>query len=463
MAIRSQRATFITRLALKDVKSFAGEQVLDLTDKNGSPARWTLLLGDNGVGKTTLLEAITQLTPVFNSDVGEGEEDAPLHLQPRFSWAENDDIFSYGRNGVSACRAEATFSSDALLDRGEGAEVLTTWVEFTRDGGKWSGLVFSRYPEAPEDAIPESTWSEESSIFPPLILTYGAGRYMGEGNFDLDATPESTDSLLVRESELFDAEELLLHLHHASLPTGAATARRQKKALVNMIADFLPEVKNSDGIDIKGATAIGEKTRQGVWVTTRDGAVPLKQLSFGYQTMTAWIGDIAMRLFAANPTSRNALHAPAIVVIDEIDLHLHPRWQRELRGLLTKNFPNVQFIATAHSPLIAQAFLDANLAVISRVGDHSVIENEPAAIANWRIDQIVTSELFDLPSPWPPDVDELFARHAKLASKSKPSPAERQELLRLEKQMLELPTEESPADETAMRIIRRSARRLIKD
>src|SRR5262249_2207174 len=145
-------------------------------------------------------------------------------------------------------------------------------------------------------------------------------------------------------------------------------------------------VRSPEDIIIQGATAIGEKTRQGVLVRTLDGAVPLKKLSFGYQTMMAWIGDIALRLFVAHPTSRNPLHSPAIVVIDEIDLHLHPKWQRELRGLLTENFPNVQFIATAHSPLIAQAFLDANLAVISRDGDHSIIENDPVSIANWRID-----------------------------------------------------------------------------
>ena len=110
----------------------------------------------------------------------------------------------------------------------------------------------------------------------------------------------------------------------------------------------------------------------------------------------AWAADIGWRLFAHYPKSARPLNEAAIVLIDEIDLHLHPSWQRARQYLLTQQFPNVQFVATAHSPLIAQAFLDANLAVVVREADHSIIENEPVAIANWRVDQIVTSELFGL-------------------------------------------------------------------
>ena len=65
-------------------------------------------------------------------------------------------------------------------------------------------------------------------------------------------------------------------------------------------------------------------------------------------------------------------------------------------GFLTDRFPNTQFIATAHSPLVAQAAADANLAVLHREGDHVVIDNEVDNIRNWRIDQILTSDLFGL-------------------------------------------------------------------
>ena len=88
-------------------------------------------------------------------------------------------------------------------------------------------------------------------------------------------------------------------------------------------------------------------------LSTPYGSVPLTGLSLGYQTTLAWI-----RLTLASggsmigyPESSNPLAEPAIVLIDEIDLHLHPRWQRQIVKYLTQHFPQTQFIATAHSPL----------------------------------------------------------------------------------------------------------------
>ena len=84
--------------------------------------------------------------------------------------------------------------------------------------------------------------------------------------------------------------------------------------------------------------------------------VSLGRLSLGYQTVFAWTLDIAWRLIERYPRSPNPLQEPAIVLVDEIDLHLHPHWQRDIREHLTEQFPRIQFIATAHSPLMAQSF-----------------------------------------------------------------------------------------------------------
>ena len=88
-------------------------------------------------------------------------------------------------------------------------------------------------------------------------------------------------------------------------------------------------------------------------------------------------------------------------------MHLHPKWQRDLIGFLTERFPNTQFIVTAHSPLIVQAATDANIALLKREGDHVVIENHPETIRGWRIDQVLTSNLFGLETARPPDVEKL--------------------------------------------------------
>jgi predicted ATP-binding protein involved in virulence len=455
MAARARRGVFLTKLALKNIKSFAGDQTLDLTDAKGHPARWTLLLGENTVGKTTLLECLAYLIPVFNDD----SEESDPHFEPLLIQEENAVIEALGRVGERECRAKAEFATGAMLDRVRGNTIVEMSVTFTLGNHERADSIeFSRWPE--QKAEGDTTAVEYSGFKPPLVLAYGAGRHMGVDNLDFDAAPGPTASLFSGSIELFDADRLLRYLDYASLGSRASKALTQKKVLLETMAALLPEVETSDKIKIYRPSAIGTLAKTGVYVRTSDGEIPLRQLSFGYQTMMAWAADIGWRLCAHYPNSRTPLNEPAIVLIDEIDLHLHPSWQRDIRDLLTDQFPNVQFIATAHSPLIAQAFLDANLAVIIREGDHSIIENEPARIASWRVDQVVTSELFGLETPWPPLVDRLFEEHRKLSNKAHRTSEDDKRLKQLEAEMLRLPTEENPDDEEAFKIIREAAQLL---
>jgi hypothetical protein len=456
MAARARRGVFLTQLALTNIKSFAGEQTLDLTDDRGYPARWTLLLGENGVGKTTLLECLAHLTPVFNDDA-EGEGDP--HFEPRLIQEENAVTEALGRVGERECEAKATFAIDAILDRAGSGDVVEMSVSFTLgDREKAESIEFSRWPEKKKE--PTADVGEHSRFKAPLVLAYGAGRHMGIGNLDFDAAPGPTQSLFSGSIELFDADELLRYLDYASSGRGSAKARRQKEVLLDTIAALLPGVGTTEKIKIYRPSAIGVAGKTGVYVQTGDGEVPLRQLSFGYQTMMAWAADIGWRLFAHYSNSRSPLNEPAIVLIDEIDLHLHPSWQRDIRELLTSRLPNVQFIATAHSPLIAQAFLDANLAVVTREGDHSIIENDPARIENWRVDQIVTSELFGLDTPWPPSIDKMFVEHRELSEKPHRTSEDDKRLKELQAEMLKLPTENNRDDEEAFKIIREAAQLL---
>ena len=79
----------------------------------------------------------------------------------------------------------------------------------------------------------------------------------------------------------------------------------------------------------------------------------VRQLSDGERSVLALVLDIAKRLSQANPRLEDPLtSAQAVILIDEIDLHLHPQWQRKIVGNLEKTFPNCQFIATTHSPQV---------------------------------------------------------------------------------------------------------------
>lgn len=87
-------------------------------------------------------------------------------------------------------------------------------------------------------------------------------------------------------------------------------------------------------------------------------------LSDGEKCLLALVGDLARRLAIANPNSENALHGEGIVLIDEIELHLHPEWQREIVLSLRKTFPNCQLIITTHSPQVISEILPEDVYVL---------------------------------------------------------------------------------------------------
>ena len=87
----------------------------------------------------------------------------------------------------------------------------------------------------------------------------------------------------------------------------------------------------------------------------------LSQLSDGERSFLAMICDLGRRLALANPLLDNPLHGAGVVLIDELELHLHPRWQREVGEKLRKTFPNIQFIVTTHSPFVIQALQPGEL------------------------------------------------------------------------------------------------------
>ena len=94
----------------------------------------------------------------------------------------------------------------------------------------------------------------------------------------------------------------------------------------------------------------------------KDGkTLDLSQLSDGERSLLAMICDLGRRLALANPLFKNPLYGAGVVLIDELELHLHPKWQREVRENLRRTFPNIQFIATTHSPFVIQSLQPGEL------------------------------------------------------------------------------------------------------
>ena len=308
----------------------------------------------------------------------------------------------------------------------------------------------------------------EVEKFPNVnLFAYSASRHMGIRNFEKHKSTTPIDNLFSESADLFDATQVLSNLEYASLKErGKGKATELFSKVKQMLADLLPDLKDADSINIASPlTTTAEQSQDQVTITTPYGEVPLYDLSLGYKTMLAWSVDLALRMLWSNPETPNPLLLPAVVILDEIDLHLHPKWQRTVRDFLIKHFPNTQFICTAHSPFMAQAAESENLAVLSKHtdGDQVVIENNPVAIRGWRIGQIITSDLFDLETERSPEIEQLIMRRRELLDKKRLSSKEREELKVLDGKIAEVPVYDNATDQEMIDKIRQAATLLRKN
>jgi hypothetical protein len=425
---------YFTSLSLENVRCFREKQTLDLSDGKGGPARWTILLGNNGTGKTTVLQALAIAAWQMIRD------------------KETQPPFPYGFEPRTLQRSPAADAS-VVVDLAE-----------TRPGGLVpTGRTYSRAYQVRHHRgvdVSESSAKGDATLPGqlPSLCGYGAGRRL-ESFIEQSILDEPTGTLFSGLTELRDAEKWLLNLDHtASKPSGVQD--RQRRRLEQVTELFLSLLPGVTGMRVTVEEAAFPKPR--VEFQTPDGWVPLRSLGYGYQTLIAWMVDLASRMAERYPDSADPLAEPAIVLVDEIDLHLHPKWQRQLIDDLTKRFPNTQFIVTAHSPLVVQAAEGANLAVLRREGDQVIIDNNVDMIRNWRIDQIYTSELFGLPSARPPQLDELLKQRQAILAKPKLTAVDQSKLEQLDSQIGPLPEGETAEDAETRRLIRESLELLKK-
>jgi hypothetical protein len=438
---------YFTSLGLENVRCFREKQTLDLSDGKGGPARWTILLGENGTGKTTVLQAVVAMLwscrrPTVDLGKQSGNSEVgPQQVLVHFDFEFLSHLLSLPRHSNAEGVLEATFAED-MIGGGEarqlGGQILKLWHAS-------GGIAAHAGALTPHASTPRPSL--------PLCCAFGASRRL-ESLLREGADSEGpVGTLFSALAPLRDAENWLLQLDYTASKDSHIRARQQQRLaqVRELLIALLPDVT-----DIRFDPSSGPYPRPRVEFETPYGWVPLRSLGCGYQTLVAWMVDLASRMAERYPDSPDPLAEPAIVLVDEIDLHLHPRWQRELIGHLTKRFPNTQFIVTAHSPLVVQAAEGANLAVLRREGDQVVIDNDVDMIRNWRIDQIYTSELFGLPSARPPQFDELMKRREQLLSKAKLTEADERELAELDRQMGAVPVGETAAEWKTLRLVQES-------
>ncbi|MDO9254463.1 MAG: AAA family ATPase [Bacteroidales bacterium] len=321
---------FLKKIHIQNFKCLADIE-LSFEKNKSTNRKWTLILGENGTGKSNLLKAIALVTAGSNA-LGEliGNTD---------SWI---------RNGEKSC------SIIAVLETKKGEERS---ISLNINQGDTLSNIISINKESLH-LIDDAIENAKRNYF---IVAYGASRSLSTDNFrNSDKSRYSGRSVNVRN--LFDNSFSLNPLTSWVIELDYRSGEEGIKIVKDALNDFLP-----------GTTFHSiDKVKKQVMFKTVDGIVPLEQLSDGYQNMAAWIGDLLFRVTETFRDYKKPLEARGLLLIDEVDLHLHPKWQRKLIEFISLKLPNFQVVATTHSPLTAQQADEGELFALKRNSDNLV-------------------------------------------------------------------------------------------
>jgi predicted ATP-dependent endonuclease of OLD family len=428
---------YLKSLELENVRCFGKKQRIDFTGADGKISQWTVILGDNGTGKTSILRSIVSLLPSPQSFL-----ERRNHLETEYNLSINNGW----RNAWDLKHTNGAEDSVLSLVVAECEKPFASKYEYEIPlthtvNHKKSNLDNSYF----------STTKFDTRILSPVYcFAYGANRKVGTKSLSGEKLLQANETLFNEEALLQNSEEYFLQIDYETIKQKKGSQTRDK------VKDLLLQILPTGVKDIRVGKA--GRLQRTVQVETPFGWVSINELSLGYKTTIAWLIDFATKMMYYNETSKKPFEEPAILIIDEIDLHMHPAWQKEIIENLTKLFPKTQFIVTAHSPLIAQAALDSNLALLKRVTDHVKIINEPAIIRSWRVDQVLTSDLFGLKESRNPKVENFLRQRRNLLFKDDLNVHEKKKLKQLESKMDEIPIAETKEYIKAMEIVLKASK-----
>lgn len=176
---------------------------------------------------------------------------------------------------------------------------------------------------------------------------------------------------------------------------------------------------------------------------------PFSALSDGYRGLISWVWDLTIQLARIAPDGVRIDGIAGVVIVDEIDLFLHPLWQRDLIAELSMAFPNIQFLFSTHSPLVVGMLEAENIRVLRRKGDAVVIEQYEEEVEGKTPNELLRSVYFGLSSTRSPHSGTIAEQAAReVSAEGLPPLNEREEIRPLDEEQqraLERLMENGPA------------------
>ena len=379
-------------LHLKSLKlrNFKGVAELDLA----FDASLTLLAGVNGVGKTSVMQALLAAVTRTWDIVAPG----------------GYPYFSFEENVVRAGSTDATFALELDVPCASPVEVRWTMdgIGLLLDGGS------PEYGEILED----------SGLPIPLVVYYEQNRVVRSlsGGHNVSISSETN--------------------RNSSLHTTVSSPSEFKTWFFEKEYDESQEVRESRNLEyedpelaavrkvlkqLDGSTAVRSRktpeSSERILFLEKDGAnIPFDSLSGGEQAFFLLAADLARRLMIASPGTPVA-EAPGIVCIDEIELHLHPAWQRRILRMLMETFPACQFVVSTHSPQVIGGVEARHVRLLTPAENGIRKVTQPLA-SKGRDSNYVLKGILDTPER-DDDVSHLFAEFDRLVDAGELGEAER--------------------------------------
>jgi hypothetical protein len=416
---------FLRKLTLENFRSLRDVE-LSFTDANDDVRPWTMLLGENGTGKSSVLRAIALVLA--------GGQALPELLGTVSQWITS------GRKVCVLCAELTTAEGETRSLRLE-LHPGDTIVDIVKRNAETMGQLESALRHSPRNY---------------LVCGYGVSRRLPSGRRAAGGSDDGMQSIRARSvATLFSADAQLTSLEAWALDVHYKLNDRGLTLIKQSLDGFLPETT---------VERVDRRTRR-LMMRTPDGVLPLSQLSDAYQHVAAWVGDLLYRITDTFDDYKKPLSARGLLLIDELELHLHPLWQRQLRSFLSEKLPNFQIVATTHGVLTAQQSGPGELFVFQR--DPKTKESVLSAFAGdpqqLLVHQLLLSDAFGLPTLKSPEVEAARDEYEALAAKTRKTPEQKRRTLELAKRLQDVPdpTSMSKTEQRNAKFVQLLADRLI--